>query len=67
MRSIQKYRERLQRVIFMVRHHQFANASHASKILSCHPTTVKRLIIRLRLEGHQIKYERSLGRYVLEE
>lgn len=51
----------------MVRHHQFANASHASKILSCHPTTVKRLIIRLRLEGHQIKYERSLGRYVLEE
>jgi predicted ArsR family transcriptional regulator len=63
--SIQHYRQRLQRVLFMVRHNQFQSALQASKILKCHPTTVKRLIVRLRVEGHHIKYEKSLKRYVL--
>lgn len=61
------YRQKLQRVIFLVKHQQFQNALHASKILACHPSTVKRLITRLRLEGHQIRYEKSLGRYIMEE
>jgi transposase len=65
--SIQQYRQRLQRVIFLIKHHQFHNALQASKILKCSPSTVKRLITRLRLEGHQIKYEKSLKRYVSEE
>ena len=51
----------------MVKHHQLHNALQASKILRCHPCTVKRLIDRLRLEGHDIKYEKALKRYVLIE
>lgn len=65
--SIPEYRQRLQRVIFLIRHRQFHNALQASKILNCHPTTVKRLIAKLRLEGHQINYDKGLKRYVLED
>jgi Mn-dependent DtxR family transcriptional regulator len=65
--SIQQYRLRLQRVIYLIKHHQFQNTTQAARILRCHPSTVKRIIERLRLEGYRISYEKVLKRYVLEE
>jgi Mn-dependent DtxR family transcriptional regulator len=65
--SIQQYRQRLQRTIFLIKHHQFHNATQAARILKCHPSTVKRIIERLRLEGYQINYEKTLKRYILIE
>lgn len=63
--SLQQQRQKLQRVIFLATHHQLINAEQAAALMNCHPSTVKRIIIRLRLEGYDIRYEKSLGRYVL--
>ena len=65
--SIQQYRNKLQRVIFLAKHHQLQNAQQASELMGCHPCTVKRIIVRLRLEGHDIRYDKALKRYVLAE
>lgn len=65
--SNREYRKRLQRLLFLIKHQQLHSAGQAAKLYDCHSGTIKRLIARLRLEGHPIVYDKRLKRYVLEE
>ncbi|RYF25075.1 MAG: HTH domain-containing protein [Flavobacteriales bacterium] len=62
--SIIKRRQKLQKLLYLLQHKQLHTAAIAARQLGCHPSTVVKLLALLRKEGHQIKYDKSLKRYV---
>ncbi|WP_316847110.1 HTH domain-containing protein [Pedobacter psychrodurus] len=65
--SIIAHREKLQRMLFMVRHNRLKTAKQAAAQLSCSERTIKNYLSKLRDSGHEIRYDRSLGRYTIKE
>lgn len=65
--SNRDYRKRLQRLLFLIKSKQVQDSFQTAQLFNCHQVTIKRLIARLRLEGHLIKYDKQLKRYVLVE
>ena len=63
----QCYRNRLDRLLFLIQHQQMLNAPLMAKKLGYHKSTLERQLKRLRAEGHLIHYDAALKRYVLEE
>jgi DNA-binding IclR family transcriptional regulator len=62
--SIVKRRQKLQKILSLLKHKQLHSAAACAKQLSCHPSTVVKLLCLLRKEGHLIIYDKSLKRYV---
>jgi len=67
MTSKYAYRQRLQYLLFMLRHKQAGNADALAIKLNCCSRTVKNCIAKLRKDGFVIKYDQGLKRYILEE
>jgi predicted transcriptional regulator len=67
MTSQYAYRQRLQYLLFMLRHKKAGNASTLAIKLNCCSRTVKNCIAKLRKDGFVIKYDQGLKRYVLTE
>ncbi|TCC94191.1 HTH domain-containing protein [Pedobacter frigiditerrae] len=65
--SIARRRQKLQKLLFMLKHKQVQTAAAVAQQLHCHPSTVVKLLYRLRKDGYQITYDKSLKRYVLVE
>jgi len=65
MTSKYAYRQRLQYLLFMLRHKQAGNADALGSRLHCCSRTVKNCIAKLRKDGFVIKYDQSLKRYIL--
>lgn len=57
------YRKRLHELLLLARGKKLKNTTLAAKKLHCSKRTVKRLIARLRLEGHELYYDIRLARY----
>lgn len=62
-----QYRDRLDRILFLVQHQQMACIPMMTKRLGYAKSTIERHLKRLRAEGHVISYDRSLKRYVLKD
>lgn len=62
-----QYRERLDRILFLLKHQQMGSIPVMTKKLGYAKSTIERQLKRLRAEGHVIDYDRSLKRYVLKE
>lgn len=60
-----KYWPLLDRLLFLLSHRQLGRPKDSAKKLGCSVRTLKYRIARLRQEGHLIKYDRKLERYVL--
>lgn len=65
--SIAQRRQKLQKLLFMLQHKQVHTVAMVAKQIGCHPSTIEKILFRLRQEGHQITYDKSLKRYVLLE
>ncbi|MGY3055241.1 DeoR/GlpR family transcriptional regulator of sugar metabolism [Pedobacter sp. UYEF25] len=65
--SRMQHRARIQRLLKLIRQQRVGTVSTTSILFGCHPSTIERMIKRLRLEGHLIVYDRSLKRYQLTE
>ena len=65
MTSKYAYRQRLQYLLFILRHKQAGNADALAIKLNCCSRTVKNCIAKLRKDGFVIKYDQSLKRYIL--
>lgn len=59
-----KYWPLLDRLLYLLEHQQIGSSKHSAKKLGCSVRTLKYRIARLRQEGHYIKYDRKLERYV---
>lgn len=57
------YKKRLYEVLSLARAGKLRNSTLTAKKLYCSKRTVKRLIARLRFEGHEICYDIRLARY----
>ena len=62
-----KYWPLLDRLLFLLAHQQIGDPKDGAKKLGCSIRTLKYRIARLRQEGHVIRYDRTLKRYVLKE
>lgn len=60
-----QYRDRLDRLLFLVKHQQMECIPVMTTRLGYSISTIERHLKRLRAEGHVIAYDRSLKRYVL--
>lgn len=67
MTSTYTYRQRLQYLLFMLRHKQAGNADTLAIKLNCCSRTVKNCIAKLRKNGFVISYNKGLKRYILKE
>lgn len=65
--TIAQRRQKLQTLLYLVKHKQVYTAAEVAKQLHCHVSTVEKLFSRLRKDGYQITYDKSLRRYVLVE
>jgi DeoR/GlpR family transcriptional regulator of sugar metabolism len=65
--SIIAHREKLQRILFMIRHQRLLNTKQAAAQLDCSERTIKNYLSKLRASGHEIRYDRALGRYTIKE
>lgn len=61
------YRNRLDRLHQLIRTQQMLDVPTMAKKLGYHKSTLERLLKRLRAEGHVIRYDTTLKRYVLKE
>lgn len=60
-------RQRLQYLLFMLRHHQVGGAVEIAAKPHCSIRTVKYGLAKLRKDGFNIQYDKTIDRYVLEE
>ena len=67
MMTTYAYRQKLQHLLFMLRHKQIGTAAAAASKLNCSARTIKNRINKLRNDGFVIKYDQGLKRYVLFE
>lgn len=61
------YRQRLQYLIYMLRHSIPGGAVQLASKLGCSDRTLKNYMAKLRKDGFDIKYCKALQRYVLAE
>lgn len=61
------YRERLQYLLFILRHKQANGAASLAIKLNCCKRTVKNCLATLRKDGFDIRYNKTLKRYELIE
>lgn len=67
MSTANSYRQKLQHLLFLLRHKQVGTAVTAASKLNCSARTIKNRISKLRNDGFVIKYDQGLKRYVLYE
>ncbi len=65
--SIQLRKQRILRLLFLLRHKQTGDAEEIGKLFECHPSTIKRLIAQLREDGYKIIYDKGLKKYIMQE
>lgn len=61
------YQQRLQQLLYLLRHKQAGTAAAITIKLNCSTRTVKNCINKLRQDGFKIEFDKSLKRYVLKE
>ncbi|WP_443944271.1 HTH domain-containing protein [Pedobacter sp. AW1-32] len=61
------HNQKLQDILFLVKQKRLLNARHAAMMLGCSERTIKSYLKRLRASGYDISYEKSLGRYHLDQ
>lgn len=59
------YRDRLCRLLALIGSKQARSVAFVARRMECCERTVKYLVARLRKEGHDIRYDKALKRYVL--
>ena len=62
-----QHRARIQRILKLLRQRRMGTVKATALLFACHPSTIERMLKRLRLEGHLIVYDRSLKRYRLKD
>lgn len=51
-----EYSERLEHLHYMIRTERLRNLSDAARKYNCSKSTIKRMLEKLKLKGHKIKY-----------
>lgn len=58
------YRTRLRELLLLIRNGRLKTSSQGARRLHCSKSTVKRMIMALRDQHHDIIYDKKLGRYL---